>query len=55
MGIDGVVEFETDSKLSLASGFFHEPEEPVAMVMASFQAKIRHVFADTFSPEHFLQ
>ena len=38
---------EPASKLSLVSGNYHEPAEPVVMVMASIDVKIRHVFADT--------
>ena len=38
---------EPASKLSLVSGNYHEPAEPVVMVMASIHVKIRHVFADT--------
>ena len=36
---------EPASKLSLVSGNYHEPAEPVVMVMASIDVKIRHVFA----------
>ena len=38
---------EPASKLSLVSGNYHEPAEPVVMVMASIDVKIRHVFVDT--------
>ncbi len=37
-------------KMSLVSGKYHEPEEPYGVNMASFQAKIRHVFCFTFFP-----
>ena len=43
----GGVKCELASKLSLVSGNYHEPAEPVVMVMASIDVKIRHVFADT--------
>ena len=43
----GGVKCEPASKLSLVSGNYHEPAEPVVMVMASIDVKIRHVFADT--------
>ena len=42
---------EPASKLSLVSGNYHEPAEPVVMVMASIDVKIRHVFADTLITE----
>ena len=41
---------EPASKLSLVSGNYHEPAEPVVMVKASIDVKIRHVLrtiADT--------
>ena len=36
------------SELSLVSGNYHEVFGPVAMEMASYGVKIRHVFGDTF-------
>ena len=38
---------EPASKLGLVSGNYHEPAEPVLMVMTSIDVKIRHVFTDT--------
>ena len=34
-------------EMSLVSVNYHEPAEPVVMVMASINVKIRHVFGDT--------
>jgi hypothetical protein len=36
------------SELSLVNGNYHEVFGPVAMEMASYGVKIRHVFGDTF-------
>jgi hypothetical protein len=46
------VKIVAGSELSLVSG---NSMIPVVMEMASYGAKIRHVFADTFFAEHFLQ
>ena len=37
------------SEMSQVSGNYHEHKEPVVMVMASIDVKIRHVFGFTFS------
>ena len=37
------------SEKSRVSGNYHEQKEPVVMVMASIDVKIRHVFGFTFS------
>jgi hypothetical protein len=51
----GVCEHFSGLRIEPGQRYFHEPEEPVVMEMPSYGAKIRHVFADTFFAEHFLQ
>jgi hypothetical protein len=48
----GCVKTAVGSELSLVSGNYHDTDHevfgPVAMEMASYGVKIRHVFGDTF-------
>ena len=48
-------DFDVGSDLSLVSGRYHEKKKPNGVDLASFLARIRHVFADTFFSEAILE